>query len=302
MESIQSSIEKILNNPVAQGITTGIKALDDAIKGFHPGHVITIGAVSSMGKSSLMRSMALAAAKEVPVGIFPIEGGTFSTVEVMIYTLARVNYHKKGKLSKTEEQAIKAAKAELKKLKGIYVDEAAVSMYPSWLLEKGPKKDSIEQSMQAMHKKGVRIFFIDYLQLVNWSFKIESEALRIKELTGKLARISIDLQVPIILLSQLTKDVAKRNIVKGMDPTPEKTDIRDSGFIENDSFEILLLHRPEYYDKPKDLTLLTNCAEEAEIIVAKQRFGPTGKINVKFEPFCMRWSDINESSAKGTLF
>jgi len=73
VESIQSSIEKILNNPVAQGITTGIKALDDDNKRIPSRHVITIGAVSSMGKSSLMRSMALAAAKRFLLEYFQLK-------------------------------------------------------------------------------------------------------------------------------------------------------------------------------------------------------------------------------------
>jgi len=84
MKSIQSDLNKILSRPVQQGITTGIKVLDEAIKGLQPEHLITIGGCSSMGKSSLMRSMVLAASSEVPVGVFPIEGGTYTNEEVML--------------------------------------------------------------------------------------------------------------------------------------------------------------------------------------------------------------------------
>ena len=302
MNSIQKDLNKILAQPVVKGITTGISSLDDAIKGLHPGHLVTIAAVSSAGKSSLMRSMILAAATEVPVGVFPIEGGTYANVEVMLYTLAQLNYHNKGNLNKGDKSLLEKAKKQLRKLHPIYFDQKANTMYPAWILERGDKENSIEQSIYRMYKQGTRIFFIDYLQLINWGFKSESETLRIKEFTGKLAGMAIELNVPIICLAQLKKSVADRALQKDMDPTPTLNDIRDSGFITNDSFEVLLLHRPEYFKKSKELGLLTNCSEEAKIIVAKQRYGPVGFITVKFSPFCMRWHDLDEGKAKGKLF
>lgn len=299
MRSIQQNIDSILSRPVKPGITTGIECLDEAIKGLQPEHIITIGGCSSMGKSSLMRSMIIAAASEVPVGVFPIEGGTYTNVDVMLYSIAKINYHKKGNLDKLEQQEIDKAKKTLKKLKPIYFDESARTMYPQWILDKDQKQDSIELSMQKMYDQGAKVFFIDYLQLINWGFKYESEALRIKEFTGKLAQKAIDYKLPIVLLAQLKKAVADRAVIKDMDPTPTLNDLRDSGFITNDSHEILLLHRPEYFEKPKDLDLLANCREEAKIIVAKQRFGPTGALTVQFEPSFMLWSDMNKS---GSLF
>ena len=270
--------------------------------GLQPGHVVVIAGCSSMGKSSLMRSMVLAAAKETPVGVFPIEGGVYTNVEVMLYSLANLNYHKKGKLDKFDKEDLKAAKKKLKELNPIYFDGDANTMYPGWILERGDKDNSIEQSIEQMYSSGARLFFIDYLQLINWGAKYESETLRIKDLTGKLANIAVTKNVPVVLLAQLKKSVADRAIQKDMDPTPNLNDIRDSGYITNDADEILLLHRPEYFRKKGEIDLLSNCSEEAKIIVAKQRYGPTGEITVKFLPYCMTWCDAGEPENKGGLF
>jgi replicative DNA helicase len=301
MKSIQNDLELILSRPVSQGVTTGIKVLDQAIKGLQPGHTIIIAGCSSMGKSSLMRSMILSAAKEVSIGVFAIEGGVYTNVEVMLYSLANLNYHKKGSLDKFDEQDLKEAKKQLKNLKPIYFDGVANTMYPGWILEREQKENSIEQSIDRMYENGARLFFIDYLQLINWGAKYESETLRIKDLTGKLTNIAITKSVPMVLLAQLNKAVADRAIQKDMDPTPTLNDIRDSGYITNDADEILLLHRPEYFRKKGEIDLLSNCSEEAQIIVAKNRFGPTGAVPVKFQPYRMYWCDIDEPD-KGGLF
>jgi len=293
MDSIQTNLDDILNSPIEQGVTTGLQCLDAAMKGLQPGHLITLAASSSMGKSSMMRNMILAAATEVPVGCFPIEGGRTENVEVMLYTLARVNYHKKGNLDYDEEQDLEDAKKKIKLLKPIFFDENADTMYPDWILSKGSKKNSIEQSMETMYNEGVRTFFIDYLQLIGWGAKFESETLRLKSITGKLARLAIRYNSPIVILSQLKKGVEDRAIYD-QDPTPTKSDIRDGGFIINDSHEIIMLHRPESFNRQKELDLLANCSENAKIIIAKSRYGPTGSMDVVFKPYCMEWSDSDD--------
>jgi len=290
MDSIQKNLDKILSCPQSVGVTTGIYSLDKAMKGLQNGHLITIAACSSAGKSSMMRSMVLSAAEEIPVGVFPIEGGQNENVEVMLYTIAELSYHKKGNLDYDEVADLEEAKKKLKSLNPIYFDEDADTMYPNWLLEKGIKRNSIEQSMEIMYNEGARAFFIDYLQLIEWGQKSESETLRLKNITGKLARLSIKYDVPIVILAQLKKSVEERD-----DPTPIKSDIRDSGFIINDSHDIILLHRPEYFVKNKELELYANCSEAAKIIIAKQRYGPGGYINATFKPFCMKWEDSKDN-------
>ena len=297
MNLIQNDLEKILNRPQSKKITTGLIELDGAILGFQKNFLHLIGGNSSTGKSSLMRNMVLSAAKEVPVGVFPIEGGTFTNVEVMLYTLAEVNYHKRAKLNPQQTKAIEQAKKDLKKLKPIYFSSAS-SLYPNWILEKEKKEDSIELEIEKMCKKGVGIFFIDYLQIINWGFKAENEERRLSLIAEKCVGLALKHEVPVVVLVQLTKEAANRGKDKDGDTTPTLYDLKGSGSLVQAADVVLLLHRPEYYKKKDAGDLFLESSEDAEIIVAKQRFGPLGPVEVKFVPHCMKWTNTR----KGELF
>lgn len=290
---IQKSIDKILSDDKPKfGISTGLIGLDSAILGLRPAHLIMVAACSGMGKSAIMTDMTLAAAKEVPVAMFSIEMGVRLTTERMIYNVADLNYHRgiSGDLSPGDKKDLKAAGETIKGLKNIYIDEESDCMYPSWILEKSSPENSIELAIERYYEAGCRVFFIDYLQIVNFGFKSESETLRIKKLTGKLHKLAVKYQVPIVALCQLKKDAADKK-ARGKDTAPVIADIRDSGYIINDSDVILLLHRPEYFEKKDEVDLFTNHVEDAQIIVAKQRSGPLGPIDCKFHSFSMKFTD-----------
>ena len=290
---IQKNIDKILSDTKPKfGISTGLVGLDSAILGLRPAHLIMVAACSGMGKSALMTDMALAAAKEVPVALFSIEMGVHLTVERMIYNVADLNYHRgiAGDLSKGDKEALKKAGETIKSLNNIYVDEESDCMYPSWLLAKSQPENSIELAIEKYYNEGCRVFFIDYLQIINFGFKSESEALRIKKLTGKLHKLTIKYNIPIIALCQLKKDAAEKK-AKGKDAFPIVADIRDSGFIINDSDIILMLHRPEYFERKDEVDLFANHIEDAYIVVGKQRSGPLGPVDVKFHSFSMSYKD-----------
>jgi replicative DNA helicase len=293
MKPIQSNLEKILSQIREPGISTGISRLDDFIYGFRKKNLIVIGGASSMGKTSLMTDHIIAASKEVGVGVFSIEMGTQQIVDRMVYNLADLNYHRCQKTkTKKEEELLTQAKAELKSLNPIFFSETTNCMYPDWALQKSNPKDSIEVVLSDMYDSGARIFFIDYLQLIRWGSKSESETLRIKEITNKLHSIAVEKDVPIVLLSQLTKAAADRANKKDMDPTPTLSDLRDSGYIINDADTIILIHRPEYYKKKKEsLELLDDLSEDAQLIVSKQRNGPTGVVTVTFRSYSMSFRD-----------
>lgn len=291
MAKLQDDIDSLFAQDTKRfGISTGLKGLNNTILGFRPAHLIVVGGCSGMGKTSLLSDFALAGAEEIPVGIFSIEMGVQLLEERMLYNKAKINYHSgiSGRLHHSDKEILKKAGNDLKKLHPIYIDSVAQTMYPDWLLKN--QETSIELQIEKWYEKGCRMFLIDYLQLVQWGFKVESETLRLKNITGKLHNICVNLKVPIIVLSQLKKDVGERHL-RNIDPTPCLSDIRDSGYIINDADIIIFLHRPEYFQKKEEPDLFANHIEDAEIIIAKQRNGPTGTVNVKFHSYAMSFTD-----------
>lgn len=286
---IQKRVDEIMSDTSSKmGISTGIPELDSAILGFRSQHLIVVAGFSGIGKSSIMADFSIAAAQEVPVALFSIEMGVDLTVERMVYNIAGINYHRgmNGDNSPGDIQELDKAKEKIKALNNIYVDEGSDTMYPSWLLEKSAPENSLENAFKEYHSAGCRIFIIDYLQIINYGFRVESETLRIKAITGKLHSLAVKYDSTIIALAQLKKEVGDR-LAKKQDPTPSLSDIRDSGFIINDSDIILLLHRPDYFEKKEEIDLFENHVEDAQIIVGKQRNGPVGTIDCKFHSYSM---------------
>lgn len=299
---IQKNLVKILMTKQEFGIHTGIKNLDEIIHGFRPDNLIVVGGSSSMGKTSLMTDFIIASAHETKCGVFSIEMGTKQVVDRLVFNLADLNYHRcQTKMSQSEKRRYDEAVERLMGLNDIYFSEGADTLYPDWKL-KSPPKDSMEVVFEEMYNNGVRIFFIDYLQLIKWGDRAESETLRLKDITGKLHSLCLKYHVPIILLSQLTKATSDRATKKDQDPTPTISDLRDSGFIINDSDIILLLHRPEYYKKKKELDLLMDMSEDAHIIVGKQRNGPTGVVHTTFHAYSMSFRDCDTVKQNDELF
>ena len=287
---IQQQIDTIISDTKKKmGISTGIKSLDEAILGLRPAHLYMIGGYSGLGKTSIATDIMLAAAKEIPVAFLSLEMGINLIVERMVYNVADINYHAgiSKRLEKSDEQDLKKATMYIKGLKNIYIDEKSRTLYPSWLLEKESPKDSMELAIMEYFKEGCKLIIIDYIQIVEWGFKNETETLRLKQITGKLHNLAVELNIPIVCLAQLKKESGD----KKEDMTPTLSSIRDSGFLINDSDVILLLHRPEYFRPKHGLDLFSNYIEDAQIIIAKARNGPIGTINVKFHGYAMSWKD-----------
>ncbi len=290
--SINKRLNAILSKSDTMGYYTGIAKLDEAIHGYQKGQVITIAASSDVGKTSFMTDGIIAVAKQVSVGVFSLEMGTKLVVERAVYNIAGLNYHRcKKSKTKAEQGLIEKAKLELANYHDIFFAENCDCMYPEYTLSQKQPEDSIELAMATMYEQGVRAFFLDYIQLVRWGFKTESETLRLKEITNKLHRLALEYDVPIIILSQLTKESANRFTKKESSPIPTISDIRDGGYIINDSDVILLLYRPDLIKNTnKELQLLIDATENAEIIVGKNRNGPTGTLKVQFYAYCMSWT------------
>jgi len=285
----QKKIDEVMSDTSSKmGISTDISELDSAILGLRPQHLIVVAGFSGIGKSAFMTDIGLAAAKDVSVALFSIEMGTDLTIERMIYNVAELNYHRgiSEELSAGDKTALDKAGKYVKSLNDIIIDESSDTLYPSWFLKKETPENSLEFAIEKYYNYGCRVFIIDYLQILEYGFKTESETLRIKNITNKLHRLAIKYEISIIALAQLKKEVGDR-LAKKQDPTPSLSDIRDSGFIINDADIILLLHRPEYFEKKNEIDLFENRIEDAKIIVGKQRSGPLGSIDISFHSYCM---------------
>lgn len=287
---IQKNIDKIFDNTKAKmGLSTGIIELDNAILGLRPAHLIIVAGYSGIGKSSFVTDLVLATAKKVPTALFSLEMGCNLIIERAIYNVAELNYHRgiSGDLSISDKEDLKQAIKKIKELHPIYIDEVSNTMYPQWILKKEPPENSIELAIERYYNEGCRAIFLDYVQIIQYGFKSESETLRLKKITNKLHEMTIHYGIPIVALSQLKKEVG--DVRKKKDTRPTLSDIRDGGFIINDADIILLLHREDYFNKKQEIDLFANVAEDAEIIVGKQRSGPLGPLEVKFKAYCMKW-------------
>lgn len=281
-------------NVPKMGLSTGLKSLDNAILGFQPGYYYVIGAISSHGKSSIIGTMALQTSLVVPTGLISIEMNQELTVNRMIFSLAGLNFHKgnAGKLDSFEKEELKRA-VEAYNTRQLFINDETSLFYPDWLEEKWAKgtEDAPSSSIEALCRKwidqGVKIIFLDYLQLADLAEKKERDDLKIKTMSRKLRLLANKYKVSIVTAVQLDKSVENRQ-----DATPTVNDLWGSSFIRNDSDIIVLLYRPELRQKTKGFDLFNNCSEEAQIIIGKNRSGPTGTIRIGYEPFCFRYKDI----------
>lgn len=304
MEQIGKNIEELENNFVAQpmGIPTGFSDLDQCLWGLQPKKLITIGARPGVGKSSLMIDLALASSKKFPVGIFSKEMERLELRARFAANSADLNYSKirSGNISDIDKDKFLSHAQEIAKLP-IFVDYETkfVGIDPYWLKT---KKLSIEKTVDYQMKKMIeekncKVIFIDYLQLFHF---VDASERDIRVSTGKIAEIFRDYSkrynVCIVLLSQLRR-LNQFTAKKKVTPIPSMEDLKESGHIEEHSNVIILLHRPSYYDKSKELNLVNDEIEDnAILMIEKNRDGPTGNIVVEWHGFSMSYRDFKRNT------
>jgi replicative DNA helicase len=256
------------------GIPTGFKEFDILTSGFHPSELVIIAGRPSMGKSSFCLNIAqyVGTKKKMPVGIFSLEMSREQVVQRLLCAEARVDAHKlrTGYLSESDWPRLTAA-ASLLSESPIFIDDTpAVS-----ILEVRAKA----RRLKAKHD--IKLFIIDYLQLLQGRGESENRQQEISEITRSLKSLARELNVPIIALSQLSRAVETRS-----DRRPQLSDLRESGAIEQDADLVAFVYREEYY-KPT--------AENegvAEIIVGKQRNGPVGTVKLAFVKKYARFENL----------
>lgn len=269
------------------GITTGLRVLDKHICGFQPKQLIIIGARPAMGKTQLALHMAKhAALSGVPVAFFSLEMDAPDLSDRLILSFGDVQSipYRGGWLTDSEKQIL-ANSAGLTEQMQFYIDDC-----PSLNMRQ------IKARCVNLQRKGkCGIVFIDYLGLVDMETGSSNQYLREQKvaIASRQAKLlAKELGIPVVLLSQLNRGVESRiSSAKGdaADMCPGLADLRESGAIEQDADVVLMLHRPEYYDREK--------AEKGVgiINIAKQRKGKTGKVRFRYnESFTVFFDEDDE--------
>jgi replicative DNA helicase len=263
----QETLEEVYQNKgKCIGLATGFKDFDDLTGGLRAGHMVVIAARPSQGKSSLAMNIADYVGCELkqPVGVFSLEMPAEELMIRMICCRARVNSRNasSGFLSDQDFPKLTGAAAKLISAP-IYIDDTGGLS----LLQLKAKA----RQMQQLHK--VRLVIIDYLQLLHsTNRRAQNREQEISDISSGIKLLAKELGVPIIVLAQLNREIERR----GPTSKPRLSDLRESGSIEQDADLVAMLYRVQEDDAAHSDTALIN------LIVAKQRNGPTGEIPLVF--------------------
>lgn len=275
------NIEKMQNSDGGlTGVPSGFRDLDGMTTGLQKGDLVIVAARPSMGKTSWVLNVAQNAAidHKVPVAIFSLEMSKEQLVHRLLCAEARVDAQKlrNGRLSPSDYQRIGTAGAKL-------------NTAPIWI-DDSPGGTVLDMRAKARRLKaegGLGLLVIDYLQLMGGSGREESRQQEVSKISRGLKGLARELDVPVISLSQLSRGPEQRN-----DHRPQLSDLRDSGSIEQDADLVMFLYRPEYYSSD-GLDEDGNSLEgKSELIVAKQRNGPTGTVHLYFNKAYTRFDDM----------
>ena len=247
------------------GLSTGFKDFDNITAGLQPGDLIVIAGRPSMGKTSLAMNIAEHAAVKAakPVLVFSFEMSADSLAMRMLSSLGRIDQNRirTGQLLDKDWPRITSAVSMLSSASMFIDDTPALS----------PIEIRARARRLARVKGDLGLIVVDYLQLMRVSGRLESRTVEITEISRALKSLAREMNVPLIAISQLNRGVEQRQ-----DKRPVMSDIRESGAIEQDADVIGFVYRDEVYN-PQSVDKGT-----AELIIAKQRNGPIGKIRLTF--------------------
>ena len=246
------------------GISTGYTDLDRMTAGLQPGDLVIVAGRPSMGKTTFALNIGENAAISagVPVAVFSMEMSREQLSMRMISSLGRVDqsHLRTGMFGDEDWARINGAIAQMKTAP-IYIDDSG-ALTPT---------EVRARARRLSRERGLGLIIVDYLQLMQGPGTKENRATEISEISRSLKALAKELRVPVIALSQLNRGVEQRT-----DKKPVMSDLRESGAIEQDADVIMLIYREEVYDQD------TPRKGIADIIVAKQRNGPTGEVHLTF--------------------
>lgn len=274
---LQSSLERIqyiLNHKgELSGVPTGIHGLDEITNGFQKSDMIILAARPSMGKTALALNMAMGAAKRGKVvAIFSLEMSKAQLGNRLLSLESGISSQdiNTGNLNREDLNDLADATIRLEDLK-LYIDDTAGLR----ILEMRSKLRRLK------HEHGLDLVVLDYLQLMQGG-RQENRQQEISEISRNIKAMARELEIPILALSQLSRNVELRAEKK-----PQLSDLRESGSLEQDADIVMFLYRDEYYNRDD-----AESQNIAELIIAKNRNGPTENVNLQFNKEIMRFGDL----------
>ena len=260
------------------GIPSGYIELDKYTLGFQKSDLIIIAARPGMGKTSLVLGMALniTLKEKLPVALFSLEMSKHQVGQRLMSAQSRIDLQRfrDGKIKEDEWTKLGRAVEKLAECK-LYVDDTAFLTV----------MDLRSRARMMASTYGIKMIIVDYLQLMQSTSNYRGNKVQeITEISQNLKSIAKELNIPVIAVSQLSREVEKRESKR-----PQLADLRESGSIEQDADLVAFVYRDEYYDEN------SNKKGEADLIIAKHRNGPTGKVKLQFNKRYALFSNLTKS-------
>jgi replicative DNA helicase len=282
------------------GVPTGLKDLDDRLGGLHQSDLIIIAGRPGMGKTALATNIAFNAAQKIQnngkktnIAFFSLEMSSEQLSTRILAEQSRIksNDIRRGRISDEQFDKFLETSKNISELP-LYIDET-------------PAINIASLSNRARRIKrllGLDMIIVDYIQLMKGTFNNKDGRVQeISEITQGLKAIAKELSIPVVALSQLSRAVEQRD-----DKKPQLSDLRESGSIEQDADVVMFVYRQSYYLKskePRPATVehaewqakMNEVSHLAELIISKQRHGPTGNITLEFEEMFTKFKDLQNS-------
>mgnify|MGYP001478373720 FL=1 len=295
-ETIDMATAAYKNDQGIVGVPTGLTDLDDRLGGLHKQDLVIIAGRPSMGKTALATNIAFNASLNIKknnlktsVAFFSLEMSSEQLSTRILSEQSRIksNDIRRGKINQDDFERFIEASKNLEMLP-LHIDDT-----PSITISALSNR-----ARRLKRKEGLDLIVIDYIQLMKSSgYRNEGRVLEIAEITQGLKALAKELDVPVLALSQLSRQVEQRE-----DKKPQLSDLRESGSIEQDADVVMFVFREQYYlekQEPKPGTAehvewqekMSQIHNEAEILIGKQRHGPTGVIKLEFESAFTKFKD-----------
>ena len=297
--TIEMASNAFKNEEGIVGVPTGLTDLDDRLGGMHNSDLLIIAGRPSMGKTALATNIAFHAAKKIQekgtkssIAFFSLEMSSEQLSTRILAEQSRIksNDIRRGRISEEQFDKFIETSKNISELP-LYIDET-------------PAISIAAMSNRARRIKrlyGLDLVVVDYIQLMSAANTRDGRVQEISEITKGLKALAKELSVPVLALSQLSRAVEHRDIKK-----PQLSDLRESGSIEQDADVVMFVYREAYYLEklePRPATVehaewqakMNEVSNLAEIIIGKQRHGPTGNINVEFEAMFTKFRDIQNN-------
>lgn len=277
LDAMERLDARLAGTHVTGGCDYGFRELDQKTAGLHQGELVILAARPSMGKTAFAMNVAehVALVQQVPVLFVSLEMSSLELADRLLCSVAKVNSHRLRTATLSQDDRLKL------------VDAAEVLSKAPLFIDDSPSRTVTEIAAAARRIKrrqgGLGLIVIDYLQLIEPDNPKDPRQEQVAKIARRLKGLAREMKVPVLCLAQLNRqaEVSKDNI-------PRLSHLRESGAIEQDADVVLFIHREEYYHRGEDRE---QYAGQAQVIIAKQRNGPTGEVELQWLRDFTRFQD-----------